>query len=225
MTNLSTPYQPCDKLVFCSYCVQCHKRGVLNFTRKYDNAFILDGFHNWKKGRERLQRHERSECHKEAILKLNSMKGPSVIEQLSSETKRTQATRRRMLLKLLRSLTFLLRQGLAIRGHKESEGNLIQLLELQSTDCPELKQWMTRYLSHGVINEMITLMGNTLLRKLLANIRAVKWFSIMGDETRDISNHEQLSIIISWVDLNYDIHEDLIGTVHVPDTTSATLTF
>ena len=48
----------------------------------------------------------------------------------------------------------------------------------------------------------------------------------MGDETRDISNHEQLSIIRS-VDLNYDIHEDLIGTVgtvHVPDTTSATLT-
>ena len=64
------------KRVFCFYCVQCHQKGVLNFTRKYDSAFILDGFHNWKKGRERLQRHERSECHKEAVLKLNSMKGP-----------------------------------------------------------------------------------------------------------------------------------------------------
>ena len=81
-----------------------------------------------------------------------------------------------------------------------------------------------QYLSHGVINEMITMMGNALLRKLLASIQAVKWFSIIGDETRDISNHEQLIIIIRWVDLNYDIHEDFIGMVHVPDTTSATLT-
>ena len=149
---------------------------MLNFTRKYDSAFILDVFHNWKKRCERLQRHEHSECHKEAVIKLNNMKGPSVIEQLSSDAKRTQATRRSMLLKLLSSLRFLLRQRLAIRGHKESEGNLIQLLELQSADRPELKQWMTsnQYLSHGVIDEMITLMGNTLLRKLLASIRAGK---------------------------------------------------
>ena len=103
-----------------------------------------------------------------------------MIEQLSSDAKRTQATRTSMLLKLLSSLRFLLRQGLAIRGHKESEGNLIQLLELQSADCPELKQWMTsnQYLSHGVIDEMITLMGNTLLRKLLASIQAVNGFQL-----------------------------------------------
>ena len=46
----------------------------------------------------------------------------------------------------------------------------------------------------------------------------------MADETRDISNNEQLAIIIRWVDMNYDIHEDLIGMVHVPATTSTTLT-
>ena len=46
----------------------------------------------------------------------------------------------------------------------------------------------------------------------------------MADETRDISNSEQLTIIIHWVDMNYDIHEDLISMVHVPATTTATLT-
>ena len=49
-------------------------------------------------------------------------------------------------------------------------------------------------------------MGNTLLHQLLANM---KWFSIMADETRDISNNEQLAIVIRWVDRCYDIHEDL----------------
>ena len=154
------------------------------------------------------------------------MQGPSPIALLSSEARRTQAIHRSMLLKQLSSLTFLLRKGLCIRGHKESEGNLIQLLELQSNNCLELKQWLlsNHNLSHDIVNELITLMGNTLLHQRLTNIHAVRCFSVIADETRDISNNEQLAIIICCVDINYDIHEDLIGMVHVLATTSATLT-
>ena len=43
------------------------------------------------------------------------------------------------------------------------------------------------------MNEIITLMGNTLLCKLLASIREACWFSIIADETK---NHEQLAITI-----------------------------
>ena len=46
----------------------------------------------------------------------------------------------------------------------------------------------------------------------------------MADETRDISNQEQLTIIIRWVDSSYEVQEDLIGLVHVPRTQSAILT-
>lgn len=113
-----------------------------------------------------------------------------------------------------------------IRGHKESEGILIQLLQMQNIDYPRLKQWVndSHYLSHDIVNEIISLMGNTLLRQLLTKIRAVKWFSVMANETRDVSNNEQLTIVIRWVDADYVIHEDFIGMVHVPDTTAATLT-
>ena len=150
------------KRVFCYYCLQCYQKGA---AKKYDSAFILHGFQNWKKGRERLECHEKSGCHREAVLKLKGMQGQSPIALLSSEARRTQANHRRMLLKQLSSLKFLLRQGLSIRGHKESEGNLIQLFELQSNDCPELKQWLlsNHYLSHDIV---ITLMGNTLLRQI-----------------------------------------------------------
>ena len=44
------------------------------------------------------------------------------------------------------------------------------------------------------VNEMIALMGSTLLRQLLTKIQAVKWFSVMADETRDVSYNEQLTI-------------------------------
>jgi len=120
----------------------------------------------------------------------------------------------------------LLSQGLAIRGHTEVEGNLLQLMTLQSEDCPGLKRWLDKhqYLSHDIVNEMIMLMGNTLLRTLLVDIREASWFSILADETRDISNEEQLIIIIRWVNKVFEVQEDLIGMIHVPSTTSATLT-
>lgn len=47
-----------------------------------------------------------------------------------------------MLLKQLSSLRYLLRQGLALRGHDENEGNLVQLLLLRTEDCAGLKGWL-----------------------------------------------------------------------------------
>ena len=62
-----------------------------------------------------------------------------------------------MLLKQLSSLLaiYLLHQGLAIRGHDDSEGNLFQLLKLRSEDDSELKFWLKdgKYLSPAIINE------------------------------------------------------------------------
>ena len=86
-------------------------------TKKYDDAFILIGFDNWKKAKERFERHQVSECHREAQLKLKSMQAPTIRSQLVSQAKKNQAENRSMLLKQLSSLKFLLRQGLAIRKH------------------------------------------------------------------------------------------------------------
>ena len=77
-----------------------------------------------------------------------------------------------MLLKQLSSLRMLLRQGLAKRGHDKFDGNLEQLLQLGSEDDKDLKIWLknSEYLSHDIVNECISLLGNTLLRELLCSI-------------------------------------------------------
>ena len=82
---------------------------------------------------------------------------------------KTQSRNRQMFLKVISSLKYLLRQGLAVRAHKESEGNLYQLLLLRSEDDPSLSQWLKRkdYVSPEVINELIIALGNTVLRKNL----------------------------------------------------------
>ena len=45
----------------------------------------------------------------------------------------------------------------------------------------------------------------------------------MADETRDISNQEQLSICIRWIDSEFSIHDDLIGMVHVEKTDATSI--
>lgn len=83
-----------------------------------------------------------------------------------------------MLMKQLSSLRYLLRQGLALRGHEDNEGNLMRLLMLRSEDCEGLKAWLggKKYLSHEVVNEMVRLMSNQVLREILAEIRAASFF-------------------------------------------------
>ena len=48
------------------------------------------------------------------------------------------------LIKQMESLCYLLRQGLAVRGHKETEGNLARLLKLRAIDVPELERWCAK---------------------------------------------------------------------------------
>lgn len=124
-----------------------------------------------------------------------------------------------MLSKLLSSIRYLACQGLPFHGHFEDmhsfEGNLYQLLLLQAEECPEMKAWLSRreYISPEIINEIITTMGQLLLRQMLDEIRKSLWFSILADEATDISHHEQLSLSVHWVDDHFTIHEDVLGLI------------
>ena len=77
--------------VLCSYCSSCRKRGLP--TEKVadgGDAFLTIGFDNWKKAQEYFVQHQKSIIHREAVLKLELMKQPTVISQLSSQAKQEQ---------------------------------------------------------------------------------------------------------------------------------------
>ena len=120
---------------FCYHCLLAHRKGLTQSNKQHD-AFVNEGFHNWKRAVERFQIHEAAASHKEAVLKLQSSSMPTVTEQLSAEAMKAKAEHRQM------SLKFLLRQGLSIRGHSDIEGNLVQLLHLRASDCPMLARWL-----------------------------------------------------------------------------------
>ncbi len=82
---------------------------------------------------------------------------------------------------------------------------------------------MSSYTSPTIINEIITIMGQEVLRGLLEEIRDANWFSIIADEATDVSHNEQISISIRWVDHDYTIHEDSLCLVQLENTKANTL--
>ena len=152
-----------------------------------------------------------------------------VVVQLRSQHDAVTSNHRTMFLKLLECVRYLARQGLPLRGHHEDstsfEGNLYQLLLLQAKDSPQLGTWLKKreYISPEIINKVITICGQTILRQLLQDISAANYFALIADEATDISHNEQMCIAVRWVDSRYDIYEAALGLVQLPDTKALTL--
>ena len=210
---------------FCGYCRYCITRNLLTH-KTNDAAFVSTGFCNWKKALERFNQHDLSNSHNEAVSKIRLVGQPSVVSQLQSQHKKDQEVRRNMFTVVLTSLKHLLRQGAALRGHIEEEGNLMQLLLLRCNDLEHLKKYIDdgRYLSHDIINELVSLMGRQVLSKILSEIREARAYSLIADEATDVSHKEQLCISFRWVSADFTIYERPLELIHVPQTDSTTLT-
>ena len=167
-----------------------------------------------------------SQVHNEAVPKYESLSWPGVLEIANFALKKDQKERREMLMKQLHSLRFLMRQGLAVRGHSNTdEGNLYRLMKFQAVGSSRLQSWLIdkKYQSPEIVNEQIQLMTKQVLRSILINIKKQPFSGIIADETTDISGKEQLALSIRWLTSSYEIHEDLIGLVYVEMTDASTL--
>ena len=191
-----------NKKIYCSTCHTAKLHGLLTFPKHTKSAFVDDGFKNLKKALERFHEHEGSVMHKEAVIKIAATKSSSggISTQLCAQLEHDQKHHRSMLMKLLSCIKYLARQGLPFRGHNEDaesfEGNLYQLLLLEARDCFDMGTWLHRieYISPDTVNELITTMGQSVLRQLLVEIRSSMCFSILADEATLFSSAEQLSI-------------------------------
>ena len=67
-------------------------------------------------------------------------------------------------------------------------------------------------------------MSSHILRNLSKKIRDTGSFTLMCDECTDISNKEQLTICLRWLDQNLHDHENFIGLYQADDITADTLT-
>ena len=201
------------------------------FLTKRDPSFISKGFSYWKEATTAFKKHLASECHREAteaLIVLPQQIIGNIGEILSNQHKEEKEINRRVFLIILKNMSFLARQGLALRGHEDIGSNFHQLLLLRYADCTIITEWLkkktNKYTSHEVQNECLQIMAHQVMRDLSKAIRSSLYFTIMADECTDISNKEQFTICVRWVDDSLVDHEDFIALYQVNDIGASTLT-
>ena len=165
--------------------------------RPLEPAFISGGFDNWKKAKQKFCGHQSSVQHRFAVYQLVSLKAPSIGSQLDNGNKKQQQAARKSVIKIFTSVRYLLRQGLALRGHTENEGNFLQLFKLLADDDSDLRLYMKRktsFVSPQAQNEIAEMYCHTIMRKLASDIQRHQIFAVVVDGTQDITGAEQESI-------------------------------
>ena len=152
-------YDKVNDAAFCHLCMSAEKERKFLSSHRREPTFISNGFTNWKEANKGFSKHQSSACHKEAIEAMYMLPAQivgHVDELMSDEIKQQKAINRKMFLKILENTRYLARQGLAFRGHDDSNGNFIQLMKLRSLDCPQIEQWMKkkRILTYLMISKM-----------------------------------------------------------------------
>ena len=82
------------------------------------------------------------------------------------------------------------------------------------------------YLSPKIQNEIITICGSLIQKQIAKKITEAKYFSILVDETMDISKVEQLSICVRYAEEEnsiFSLKEDFLSFVNVNTVTDQAL--
>nr|XP_004227401.1 zinc finger MYM-type protein 1-like [Ciona intestinalis] len=91
-----------------------------------------------------------------------------------------------------------------------------QVLNFIEQHDPDLSVWLKsdkkyKWLSHRIPNEIISICSLAVAATPIKNIKVSKFFSIISDETSDVSRQEQISICLRHVDESFKVNESLIG--------------
>lgn len=135
----------------------------------------------------------------------------TVLGQLDKEHSRQIKENRKI---ITECLIFTAQQNIAQRGHIEDKtsrdcpsdtnrGNFLELLHMRCKDIPwlahkikEKSKQHIQWISLEIQNELIEIVAKIVLSNIAAEVRSAGCFSVIVDETTDISRVEQVSICL-----------------------------
>ena len=113
---------------------------------------------------------------------------------------------------LMECLLYSAQQRIGIRGHRESNMddisvnvcNFRSLVLLRSRHDELFKERLATgprnasWIGHDMQNELLSIMANFVSDKITAEVKAAKYFTLIVDETKDISKSEQMSLVLRY---------------------------
>lgn len=214
-------YSPCLQGALCKTCVLFKP----NVRRGYVGAFIVTPFRKFKNIHEYAKNHATSEWHKESSVTaanfLSTMEGRQrdIFQQIDSSYAKKVSENRQKLVPILETIIFCGTHDLALRGHSSDTGNFHDLLIFRSQAGDfELQKHLessmgnAKYTSHRSQNEMIDVCCRVIQKEIVTEVNETEGFSVLADETADISGKEQLSLGIRYVESSSrKIKEEFFG--------------
>ncbi|CAF0931643.1 unnamed protein product [Brachionus calyciflorus] len=196
-----------------------------------NESFVTTGFQTWKNAYNRFREHEKSPVHQTSIYLFNrALKNiPSCASQINKQHSEEIKFNRECLGKIIKMILLLGKQGIAFRGHRETEnsenkGNFLEFIEHIAFEYSfELKKFFTNkananYLSPSIQSELMSIISNEIRMKITKRVRENKFFSIIVDGTTDITRKEQISFCVRSVSSNLKIEERFLGFFEAKDT-------
>ena len=213
--------------VLCFACHQAFTKRLLHHGETSDSStFSHGGFDNWKRARERFQQHESSELHSDSIRALALLKQTPINALLSDRKAKDQQTARSVLELIFRSIKYLGRQGMPLRGHEHRDGALWQLMLERTYNVPDQREWLSRrdnWMSDTIQNEVLEMFAHAIQRDIASAAQKCNFLGLTADGTTDISTCEQFSCCLQFVDSSLTAHNMFLGFYSAPDSTAETL--
>jgi hypothetical protein len=184
--------------------------------------------------KKRIDKHigEMSSSHNMAQEKFNSFvnhKQPKIDDKLSSISTQEKDKYRLRLTYTLQCLKFLLRQGLACRGHDESENslnkeNFLELLNWLAEIFVDVRNAVLKNAPKNckltapkIQKNIINCCAKETTRLIIEDLGG-EYFAILADESSDVYQNEQLALCLRYVDKKGRVDERFLGVVHIENT-------
>jgi hypothetical protein len=226
-----------------AFCLRCYlfKRDVGE--QAGGDTFVSEGFSNWKCP-EKLQTHEGgfNSSHQQASRMFDDLLKPKQSIQAFhfKQTDQARIEYRTRLNASIDCIRFLLRQGLAFRGHDESEdssnqGNFLELLRFLADhnedvkavtlkNAPDNNKLISPAIQKDIVSAAAVETSNAIIMELGdAFFFFFFFFSVLIDESRDISTKEQMAVALRYVDKKGCVVERFLGIEHVTNTSALSL--
>lgn len=134
----------------------------------------------------------------------------TVGDQLDTERKKIVKDNRVFLTSICKVAVFCTRQDIGLRGHIECEGslnrgNFLEILDVMASENPVLRKRRenspgnAKYTSKTTQNDLLKAASAIIVKQIVEEIKKAEFYSIIADETRDISRIEQLSLCLRYV--------------------------